>query len=98
MYIVKSIVKKIPPIRLNLNDNERRINNIPKYIGFLEYLKTPDTTNEVALSIFMGLIVVSWTLNDLAADIRVSRPTIISNKLKTFKITLLKSGNKGLEK
>ncbi len=95
---MNSIVRTIPPIKLNLNDIERRIKTIPKYIGFLEYLKTPDTTNEVALSIFMGLIVVSWTLNDLAADIRVSRPTIISNKLKTFKITLLKSGNKGLEK
>ena len=89
MKAANSIVRIIPPIKLNLNDIERRIKNIPRYIGFLEYLKTPDTTKEVALSIFMGLMVVCCTLNDLAADIRVSGPSIISNKLKTFKITLL---------
>ena len=98
MYIVKSIVKKIPPIRLNLNDNERRINNIPKYIGFLEYLKVPDITNEVALSILMGLIVVWLTLNDLTADIRINGPSIISNMLRILNIVLLRSGNMVLEK
>ena len=92
------MVRIVPPIKLNLNDTARRIKTIPRYIGFLEYLKTPETTKEVALSIFIGLIVVCCALNDLAADIRVTGPTIISNKLKTFKITLLKSGNKGLEK
>tara|TARA_A100001011_G_scaffold17833_1_gene18417 strand:- start:795 stop:1046 length:252 start_codon:yes stop_codon:yes gene_type:complete len=83
---------------LNLNDIERRINAIPKYIGFLEYLKVPDSTNEVALSILIGLIVVWCALNDLTADIRINGPNIISNMLRILNIVLLKSGNIVLEK
>ena len=48
----------MPPIKLNMNVNPNKISTIPKYIGFLEYLKTPEITKEEAFSIFMGLTVV----------------------------------------
>ena len=31
-------IEIIPPIMLNLIDIEIKINNIPKYMGFLEYI------------------------------------------------------------
>ena len=87
-----------PPNKLNFIDTDIKIKTIPKYIGFLEYLKVPDSTNEVALSILMGLIVVWWALNDLTADIRINGPNIISNMLRILNIALLRSGNIDLEK
>ena len=82
IYIINIEVKRIPPTRLNLKDKARRIKTIPKYIGFLEYLKTPLITKELALFIFIGLIVVCSALNDLTADIRINGPRIMKNKLR----------------
>ena len=48
-----------PPIKLNFKVKPSNMNDIPKYIGFLEYLKIPDTTREEAFSIDIGLTVVS---------------------------------------
>jgi hypothetical protein len=41
---------KMPPIKLNFIVIDSKINSIPKYIGFLEYLKMPEITNEDAFS------------------------------------------------
>ena len=69
---MKEFSNKIEP-----KDKARRIKTIPKYIGFLEYLKTPLITKELALFIFIGLIVVCSALNDLTADIRINGPSIM---------------------
>ena len=60
----KSKVKIIPPIKLNLRVIENNIKTIPKYIGFLEYLKTPEITSDDAFSISSGLTVVFCFLKD----------------------------------
>ena len=91
-------VKTIPPIRLNLAVIASKKNTIPKYIGFLEYLKAPVITNEDALSIAIGLIVVFCSLNDETADAKVIIPSIKNMRLKILNIVLLKSGNRGPEK
>ena len=64
----------MPPIKLNMNVNPNKISAIPKYIGFLEYLKIPETTKEEAFSIFIGLTVVFCFLNKRTANIRIVRP------------------------
>ena len=48
---------------LNLMVIEIKINNIPRYIGFLEYLNIPPVTKDDAFSILIGLIVVFSFLN-----------------------------------
>ena len=53
------MVNNRPPITLNLKVKPSNINDIPKYIGFLEYLNIPSTTKEDAFSIDIGLTVVS---------------------------------------
>ena len=57
----------MPPTKLNINAKPNKIKAIPKYIGFLEYLKTPEVTKEEAFSIFIGLTVVFCFLNKLTA-------------------------------
>jgi hypothetical protein len=91
-------VKTIPPIRLNLAVIAIEKNTIPRYIGFLEYLKAPVTTNDDALSIAIGLIVVFCSLNDETADAKVIIPSIKNIRLRILNIVLLKSGNRGPEK
>ena len=91
-------VKTIPPIRLNLAVIASKKNTIPRYIGFLEYLKAPVTTNDDALSIAIGLIVVFCCLNDETADAKVIIPSIKNKILRILNIVLLKSGNRGPEK
>ena len=65
-----------PPIKLNFKVKPSNMNDIPKYIGFLEYLKIPVTTREEAFSIDIGLMVVSWFLNEIIAVTRTDIPTI----------------------
>ena len=48
----------MPPIRLNFKDTASNTLNMPKYIGFLDIIKIPDVTSEVAFSIFIGFTVV----------------------------------------
>jgi hypothetical protein len=48
MKIVNRIVKMMPPITLNINAKPNKIKAMPKYIGFLEYSKTPEETKEEA--------------------------------------------------
>ena len=64
----------MPPIKLNINAKPDKITAIPKYIGFLEYLKTPEVTIEEAFSIFIGLTVVFCFLNKLTANTRIDNP------------------------
>ena len=91
-------VKIIPPIRLNLAVIASKKNTIPKYMGFLEYLKAPVITNEDALSIEIGLMVVFCSLNDETADAKVINPSIKNIILRILNIVLLRSGNRGPEK
>ena len=63
---------------------EIKINTIPRYIGFLEYLNIPFVTNDEAFSILIGLIVVFSFLNILK-DINI----IISPEIKKNKLILL---------
>ena len=91
-------VKIIPPIRLNLAVIASKKNTIPRYMGFLEYLKAPVITNEDALSIEIGLMVVFCSLNDETADAKVIIPSIKNIRLRILSIELLKSGNRGAEK
>ena len=54
---------------------DSKINSIPKYIGFLEYLKMPETTNEDAFSGWSGLTVVLCLLKDKTAMTKVFSPS-----------------------
>ena len=54
-----------PPITLNLKVKPSNTNDIPKYIGFLEYLKIPLTTKDDAFSIDIGFTVVFCFLNEV---------------------------------
>ena len=87
-----------PPITLNLKAKPSNTNDIPKYIGFLEYLKIPLTTKEDAFSIDIGFTVVFCFLNEITADAKTNIPTtneIILNELST---ELLNSGKYGLDR
>ena len=64
----------IPPIMLYLIDKEIKINNIPKYMGFLEYLKTFEITSADAFSGRRGLMVVFCFLKDDSAKTRKAAP------------------------
>ena len=48
--------------------------NIPRYIGFLEYLKIPDVTNLSTSSNLIGLIVVFYFMNCRTGFIKISIP------------------------
>ena len=74
------------------------MNDIPKYIGFLEYLKIPVTTREEAFSIDIGLMVVSWFLNEIIADTRTDIPTIKEIMLNELNIEKLNSGKNDFDK
>ena len=71
----------IPPIRLNLQDKDNKIINIPRYIGFLENLNIPEVTKEDACLGSKGLTVVFCLLNDLTADKKTNNPKIRRNRL-----------------
>ncbi len=49
--------------------------NIPRYIGFLEYLKIPDVTSLLVSSNLIGLIVVFDFMNCSTGFIKISIPT-----------------------
>ena len=85
-------VKINPPIKLNFKVKPSNMNDIPKYIGFLEYLKIPVTTREEAFSIDIGLTVVSWFLNEIIAVTRTDIPTIKEIILNELSIEKLNSG------
>ena len=87
-----------PPNRLNLIDIEIKIKTIPKYIGFLEKLKTPEITNEEACSGLRGLIVVWCFLKDAADTIKMPTPTNKIKPLRKFAIPKIYSGKKGPKK
>ena len=71
---------------------------MPKYIGFLEYLNMPNTTNDEAFSISKGFTVVFCFLKALTAEIRTAIPIIKNKPLTISNKPLLNSGNKDLEK
>jgi hypothetical protein len=71
---MKIEIEIIPPIMLYLIAKEINMNNIPKYMGFLEYLKIFDITSEDAFSGRSGLIVVFCFLKDAKAVARITTP------------------------
>ena len=48
--------------------------NIPRYIGFLEYLKIPEVTSLLTSSNWIGLIVVFDFMNCSTGFIKISIP------------------------
>ena len=68
-------------MRLNLNEMDNNIINIPRYIGFLENLNIPEVTKEDACLGSKGLIVVFCFLNDLTAEMKTKSPKIKRNRL-----------------
>ena len=74
------------------------MNDIPKYIGFLEYLNIPSTTKEDAFSIDIGLTVVFCLLNELTAVANTVIPSTNEIVLNEFRIEKLNSGKYGLDK
>ena len=87
-----------PPIKLNFKVKPSNMNDIPKYIGFLEYLKIPVTTREEAFSIDIGLMVVSWFLNEIIAVTRTHIPAIKEIILNELSIEKLNSGKSDFDK
>ena len=92
------MVNNRPPITLNLKVKPSNINDIPKYIGFLEYLNIPSTTKEDAFSIDIGLTVVFCFLNELTAATKIDIPTTNEITLNEFSKEELNSGKYGLDK
>ena len=74
MYKQNKKMRIAPPIGLKKIANEPNMNAIPRYIGFLEYLKIPPVTNFVACSGLKGLTVVLSFLNNRTADIKIKKP------------------------
>lgn len=70
---------KMPPTKLNFIVVDIKINSMPKYIGFLEYLKMPEVTKEDAFSGWSGLTVVLNLLKDIAAVIKIIIPSSKNN-------------------
>ena len=52
-----------------------KINTIPTYMGFLDKLNTPETTNDVADCGFKGFTVVFALRNNMRADTEKYVPT-----------------------
>ena len=82
----------------NLKVKPSNTSDIPKYIGFLEYLNIPFTTREDAFSIDIGLTVVFCFLNELTAATKTNIPTTNEIILNAFSTKLLNSGKYGLDK
>ena len=83
-------VIKIPPKTLNFAVTASKKNTMPRYIGFLEYLKAPEITNEEAFFIAIGLIVVSCFLKEFTAEPKVTIPKIKKTNEIASNIPLLK--------
>tara|TARA_Y100000768_G_scaffold381465_1_gene360175 strand:+ start:986 stop:1354 length:369 start_codon:yes stop_codon:yes gene_type:complete len=92
------ITKNIPPIILKIIATEHNIKAIPRYIGFLETLKTPSVTKTDACIGLIGLMVVLFFLKRFAAENKRNNPKI--KKIKAIKFECLNSntGNSSLEK
>ena len=66
--------------------------NIPRYIGFLEYLKIPDVTSLLVSSNWIGLIVVFDFMNLSTGFIKTSIPReSIKNDISSWNGMLIKS-------
>ena len=87
-----------PPIKLNLKVKPTNINDIPKYIGFREYLNIPLITKEDAFSIDIGLTVVSCFLNELTAATKTDIPITNEITLNELSKEELNSGKYDLDK
>ena len=98
MYIQNNATNITPPIKLKEIARELNINAIPRYIGFLENLKMPAVTSEVACSGFNGLMVVLLDLKSLAAEIKINSPIIKEIRLRINEFSNSIIGNKNLEK
>ena len=92
------LVNKRPPITLNLKVKPSNTSDIPKYIGFLEYLNIPLTTREDAFSIDIGLTVVFCFLNESTADTKINIPIMNEITLNELSTKELNSGKYGLDK
>ena len=96
------VINKIPPIILKKRAREPNIVVIPRYIGFLEYLKIFSVTSFVAFSGFKGLTVVLLLLNDVTADVNIKNSKNIKvlarvgEKTLTEENVVLFGANKGV--
>lgn len=72
---MKAKIIKMPPTKLNFIVIDIKINSMPKYIGFLEYLKMPETTKKDAFSGWSGLRVVLCLLKDKTDVIKIIIPS-----------------------
>jgi len=98
MYTQNNAIKMTPPIMLKEIAKELNINTMPRYIGFLENVKMPAVTSEVACSGFNGLMVVLLDLKSLAAEIKINSPIIKEIRLRINEFSNSIIGNKNLEK
>ena len=73
-------------------DQAKRINAIPKYIGFLDNLYVPETTKEVADCGFRGLKVVFALRKEARADIEKILPKSMSKIIKIILMELIELG------
>ena len=65
---------------------------MPKYIGFLEYLKIPDVTSLLVSSNLIGFIVVFDFMNCTTGFIKISIPReSIKNDISSWNGMLIKS-------
>ena len=90
------MINPITPIRGHGStkniDQARRINAIPRYIGFLDNLYVPETTKEVADCGFRGLKVVFALRKEARADIEKIMPKSMSKIIKIILMELIELG------
>jgi len=84
----------MPPYKLKFNEIESKINNIPRYMGFLVYLKMPDFTKVDAFPILTGLTVVLFFINLKIAKNPTNKPKARNKALKIFNIFISQLGNR----
>jgi hypothetical protein len=73
---------------------EIKINNIPRYMGFLVYLKIPEFTRVDACSILTGLTVVFFLINLKIAEPPINKPSTKNKTLNNFKNISSQLGNR----
>ena len=79
---------------MKFNDIEIKINNIPRYMGFLVYLKMPEFTKVDAFSILTGFTVVLFFMNLKIAEKPTNKPETKNKALKIFNIFKSQLGNR----
>ena len=98
IYAQNKATNKSPPIILKKIAREHKILVIPRYIGFLENVKMPLVTKDVAWSGCNGFIVVLFFLNAWTAEIKINNPVTKKDRPRIVDCLNSKIGNAPLEK